>query len=73
MSRLTNLDTEMASVGISADLRDTARFAELVRREPNRGPSADSLNQAVRSTFQSGDSTIVARGNLARGRRCWLN
>jgi CubicO group peptidase (beta-lactamase class C family) len=66
--QIDELGTEMASGGISANLRDTARFAELVRRELKRTPSTDSFNQAVHSTFQPGDSAIFARGNLAPGR-----
>lgn len=62
------LGTEMASGGISANLRDTARFAEMVRRELAREPGADSFNRAVRSTFQAGDAAVFARGNLAPGR-----
>ncbi len=66
--QIDELGTEMASGGISSNLRDTARFAELVRRELARTPSSDSFNQAVRSTFQPGDPTIFAQGNLAPGR-----
>ena len=62
------LGTEMASGGISANLRDTARFAEMVRRELAREPSTDSFNRAVHSTFQAGDAAVFARGNLAPGR-----
>ena len=62
------LGTEMASGGISSNLRDTARFAELVRRELARERSADSFNQAVHSTFQPGDAAVFAQGNLAPGR-----
>ncbi len=66
--QIDQLGTEMASGGISTNLRDTARFAEMVRRELARTPSADSFNQAVRSTFQPGDPAIFAQGNLAPGR-----
>ena len=62
------LGTEMASGGISCNLRDTARFAELVRRELAREVKGDSFNRAVRSTFQPGDPAVFARGNLAPGR-----
>ena len=41
----------------------------MVRRQQlARTPSADSFNQAVRSTFQPGDPAIFAQGNLAPGR-----
>lgn len=66
--QIDELGTEMASGGISANLRDTARFAEMVRRELAQKPSTDSFNQAVRSTFQPGDPAIFAKGNLAPGR-----
>jgi CubicO group peptidase (beta-lactamase class C family) len=66
--QVDELGTEMASGGISANLRDSARFAELVRREMTQEPSTDSFNRAVLSTFQPGDSAIFARGNLAPGR-----
>ncbi|MGA4634825.1 serine hydrolase domain-containing protein [Pseudomonas solani] len=62
------LGTEMASGGISCNLRDTARFAELVRRELGRETPGDSFNQAVRSLLQSGDKAAFDRGNLAPGR-----
>lgn len=66
--QIDELGTEMASGGISSNLRDTARFAELVRRELAREPSADSFNRAVHSTFQPGDAAVFAQGNLAPGR-----
>ncbi|MFG6203023.1 serine hydrolase domain-containing protein [Pseudomonas retamae] len=66
--QIDELGTEMASGGISTNLRDTARFAEMVRRELARDPGTDSFNQAVRSTFQPGDPAIFAQGNLAPGR-----
>lgn len=66
--QIDELGTEMASGGISANLRDTARFAEMVRRELAQTPSSDSFNQAVRSTFQPGDPAMFAKGNLAPGR-----
>lgn len=66
--QIDELGTEMASGGISTNLRDTARFAELVRRELARESSTDSFNQAVRNTFQPGDPAIFAQGNLAPGR-----
>ena len=62
------LGTEMASGGISCNLRDTARFAERVRRELARDVKDDSFNQAVRSTFQPADPALFAQGNLAPGR-----
>ncbi|OWJ91049.1 6-aminohexanoate hydrolase [Pseudomonas sp. A46] len=62
------LGTEMASGGISTNLRDTARFAELVRRELARVAPEDSFNQAVRSLLEPGDAAAFARGNLAPGR-----
>lgn len=62
------LGTEMASGGISCNLRDTARFAELVRRELARDAKGDSFNQAVHSTFQPADPAVFARGNLGPGR-----
>ena len=58
------LGTEMASGGISCNLRDTARFAELVRRELAREAKGDSFNQAVHSTFQPADPAVFAQGNL---------
>jgi CubicO group peptidase (beta-lactamase class C family) len=66
--QIDELGTEMASGGISTSLRDTARFAELVRLELARKPSADSFNRAVHITFQPGDPAIFAQGNLAPGR-----
>ncbi|MGY2257660.1 serine hydrolase domain-containing protein [Pseudomonas sp. SDO55104_S430] len=66
--QIDELGTEMASGGISANLRDTARFAEMVRRELARELSADSFNRAVHSTFQAGDPAVFAQGNLAPGR-----
>lgn len=62
------LGTEMASGGISCNLRDTARFAELVRRELARDRADDSFNQAVRSLLNSGDAALFAKGNLGPGR-----
>ena len=62
------LGTEMASGGISCNLRDTARFAELVRRELARDAKGDSFNQAVHSTFQPADPAVFANGNLGPGR-----
>ncbi|WP_145192698.1 serine hydrolase [Pseudomonas sp. URMO17WK12:I11] len=62
------LGTEMASGGISCNLRDTARFAELIRRELSRQVPGDSFNQAVHSTFEPGDATVFASGNLGPGR-----
>lgn len=62
------LGTEMASGGISCNLRDTARFAELVRRELARDAKGDSFNQAVRSTFQPADPAVFAQGILGPGR-----
>ena len=62
------LGTEMASGGISCNLRDTARFAELVRRELAREVKGDSFNQAVHSTFQPADPAVFAQGSLGPGR-----
>lgn len=62
------LGTEMASGGISCNLRDTARFAELVRRELARDAKGDSFNQAVHSTFQPADPAVFAQGGLGPGR-----
>jgi len=62
------LGTEMASGGISCNLRDTARFAELVRRELARDAKGDSFNQAVHSTFQPADPAVFAQGSLGPGR-----
>ncbi|QEY62894.1 serine hydrolase [Metapseudomonas lalkuanensis] len=66
--QVDQLGTEMASGGISGNLRDTARFAELVRRELASKASDDSFNRAVHSLFESGDAAVFARGNLAPGR-----
>ncbi|MBT8764926.1 serine hydrolase domain-containing protein [Metapseudomonas boanensis] len=66
--QVDQLGAEMASGGMSGNLRDTARFAELVRRELAREASDDSFNQAVRSLFEPGDAAVFARGNLAPGR-----
>lgn len=66
--QVDQLGTEMASGGISSNLRDTARFAELIRRELGTERPNDSFNQAVRSLLQPGDSTVFANGNMARGR-----
>jgi len=67
--QVDELGTEMASGGISSSLRDTARFAELVRRELARDVPGDSFNQGVRSLLQVGDQKLFASGNLAPGRR----
>lgn len=66
--QVDELGTEMASGGISSNLRDTARFAELVRRELARDVPGDSFNQGVRSLLQAGDQELFASGNLAPGR-----
>jgi CubicO group peptidase (beta-lactamase class C family) len=66
--QVDELGTEMASGGLSSNLRDTARFAELVRRELGRDVSDDSFNQAVRSLLDTGDAELFARGNMAPGR-----
>ncbi|PCC98187.1 class C beta-lactamase-related serine hydrolase [Halopseudomonas pelagia] len=66
--QIDQLGTEMASGGISSNLRDTARFAELVRLELNREKSEDSFNQAVHSLADPGDPAVFAGGNLAAGR-----
>ncbi|MFJ4348677.1 serine hydrolase domain-containing protein [Pseudomonas sp. NPDC089401] len=66
--QVDELGTEMASGGISSNLRDSARFAELVRLEMARAPSADSFNQAVRSTFEPGDAALFAKGDMGPGR-----
>lgn len=66
--QVDELGTEMASGGISSNLRDTARFAERVRLELARDVPADSFNQAVRSLLEEGDQTLFASGNLAPGR-----
>ncbi|KJS74281.1 MAG: 6-aminohexanoate hydrolase [Pseudomonas sp. BICA1-14] len=66
--QVDELGTEMASGGLSSNLRDTARFAELVRRELGRNLAADSFNQAVRSLLEAGDPELFASGNLAPGR-----
>ncbi|MCQ4288797.1 beta-lactamase family protein [Pseudomonas stutzeri] len=66
--QVDELGTEMASGGISSNLRDTARFAELVRRELGRDVAGDSFNQAVRSLLDTGDAELFAKGNLGPGR-----
>lgn len=66
--QVDQLGTEMASGGISCNLRDSARFAELVRRELTTNTPDDSFNQAVRSLLQPGDSSVFAQGNMAPGR-----
>ncbi|AHL74383.1 6-aminohexanoate hydrolase [Stutzerimonas stutzeri] len=66
--QVDELGTEMASGGISSNLRDTARFAELVRRELGSDVADDSFNQAVRSLLDSGDAQLFAKGNLGPGR-----
>jgi CubicO group peptidase (beta-lactamase class C family) len=66
--QVDELGTEMASGGISSDLRDTARFAELVRREQARTDAGDSFTQAVRSVFAANDNqALVAKGSRTRG------
>lgn len=62
------LGTEMASGGISSNLRDTARFAELVRLELTREIPKDSFTQAVQSLIDPGDPVAFANGNMASGR-----
>lgn len=62
------LGTEMASGGISSNLRDAARFAEVVRRELGRNVAGDSFNQAVRSLLETGDVEVFAKGNLGPAR-----
>lgn len=63
------LGTEMASGGVSASLRDTVRFAELLRRTYATPTATDSFAQAVRELFQGkGDPELFAKGNLAPGR-----
>lgn len=67
--QIDELGTEMASGGISTSLRDTARFAELVRREAALPASDDSLRQAVHSLFEpASNQALFAKGNLASGR-----
>ncbi|MCY1502265.1 6-aminohexanoate-dimer hydrolase [compost metagenome] len=67
--QVDELGTEMASGGISCSLRDTARFAELVRRERSRRDGGDSLTQAVRALFEPNDNqALFAKGNLQMGR-----
>ncbi|MCY1360528.1 6-aminohexanoate-dimer hydrolase [compost metagenome] len=63
------LGTEMASGGISSSLRDTARFAELVRREQAGKSAGDSFAQAIRSVFTTHDNqALVASGSKANQR-----
>lgn len=63
------LGTEMASGGISASLRDTARFAELLRQTYAAPTATDSFSQAVRGLFEGeGTPERFAKGNLAPGR-----
>lgn len=63
------LGTEMASGGVSASLRDTARFAELLRRTYASSTATDSFAQAVRELFEGQASPeLFAKGNLAPGR-----
>lgn len=63
------LGTEMSSGGLNVHLEDTARFAELVRREFARKDRGDSFTQAVRAVFKPHDNqALFAAGNLAAGR-----
>ncbi len=63
------LGTEMSSGGLNVHLEDTARFAELVRREFARKDRGDSFTQAVRTIFRPHDNqALFAAGNLAAGR-----
>ncbi|MEN0108888.1 MAG: serine hydrolase [Pseudomonas sp.] len=66
--QVDELGTEMASGGVSSNLRDTARFAELVRHELGHEVAGDSFNAAVRSLLQPGDAALFAKGNMAPGR-----
>lgn len=67
--QVDELGTEMASGGISTSLRDTARFAELVRREAAQPAGDDSFRKAVHSLFEPADNqALFAKGNLASGR-----
>lgn len=67
--QIDELGTEMASGGISTSLRDTARFAEWVRREAAEPASGDSLRQAIHSLAEPGrNEAEFAQGNLASGR-----
>ncbi|KAF1065767.1 MAG: 6-aminohexanoate-dimer hydrolase [Pseudomonas citronellolis] len=67
--QVDELGTEMASGGISCSLLDTARFAELVRREAAAPGPGDSLRQAVHALLQpGGNQQAFAHGNLAQGR-----
>ena len=63
------LGTEMSSGGLNCNLEDTARFAELMRREFIRQGRGDTLTQAVREIFRPRDNqALFAAGNLAVGR-----
>ncbi|MEY2684236.1 MAG: hypothetical protein RJA09_1380 [Pseudomonadota bacterium] len=63
------LGTEMSSGGLNCNLEDTARFAELIRREFARQERGDSFTQAVREIFRPRDNqALFAAGNLAVGR-----
>ncbi len=63
------LGTEMSSGGFYASLRDSARFAELVRREYARKDRGDSMTAAVREVFKPAtNQALFAAGNLAAGR-----
>lgn len=67
--QVDTLGTEMASGGISASLRDTARFAELLRQTYAAPAATDSFSQAVRGLFEGeGAPERFAKGNLAPGR-----
>lgn len=67
--QVDELGTEMASGGISANLHDSARFAELLRREGARTDRGDTFTQAVRESFRPhGNQALFAQGNLAPGR-----
>lgn len=63
------LGTEMSSGGLNVHLEDTARFAEMIRREFARKGQGDSFTQAVRAVFKPNDNqALFAAGNMAAGR-----